>query len=434
MQNTQPPRADATAPTWDELLGSAAARERAAADTVPTRRDLREREAAHAAGRVRSRSHGGSSTGSFGFPELEPPRKRRRWLAWIAVPIVLAMLAGGAVGAAFLILPDWPDRVDSLLAGPEPIDYVGAGHGTVDVVIREGDIGSDIAVTLQQAGVTKTFEAFYDLLVAEPVTPVFQPGTYRLKEEMSARAALNALLDPENKLQNEVLVVEGRRVSDVLPTISAGTQLPLDQLQAAANDWGSFGLPPGAQSLEGFLFPATYQYEPGLTPHDALQMMVDRMRQELDRLGVPEEDRFRVVTLASIVQRESGSVADMPMIARVFQNRLDQGMPLQSDATVHYGTGKSGTVWTTDADRADASNPYNTYANPGLPIGPIGAPGADALAAALTPAAGDWLYFVTVNLETGETVFSNSLGEHEAAVTRLHEWCSASDANAAYCG
>ncbi|WP_246852770.1 endolytic transglycosylase MltG [Naasia sp. SYSU D00948] len=433
MSHTPPPRTDATAPSWDDLLGAEAAREREAADVV-TRREAREREAAHAAGRVRSRSRD-VSTESFGFPSSEPPRRRRRWIGWIVAPLVVVLLiGGGGIGAAFLIMPDWPSRLESLMAGPETLDYEGSGNGTVDVVIREGDIGSDVAVTLQQAGVTKTFESFYNLLLAEPSPPVFQPGTYRLKAEMSARAALIALLDPANKLQNEVLVVEGERVSDALPTIAAGTQLPLDQLQAAAADVASFGLPAGALSLEGFLFPATYQFQPGVTPHDALQQMVDRMRQELDRLGVPEADRVRVVTLASIVQREAGSIQDMPMIARVFQNRLDQGMPLQSDATVHYGTGKSGTVWTTDADRADASNPYNTYANPGLPVGPIGSPGADAIAAAMNPVPGDWLYFVTVNLETGETVFSNSLGEHEAAVSRLREWCSASDANAAYCG
>src|SRR3712207_4743462 len=109
MSNPPPSRTDASAPSWDDLLGSDAARAREAADTGVGRRDLREREAAHAAGRVPSRSRGGSSSGSFGFPDTEPPRKRRRWLAWIAVPVVLALLAGGAVGAAFMILPDWPD-------------------------------------------------------------------------------------------------------------------------------------------------------------------------------------------------------------------------------------------------------------------------------------------------------------------------------------
>ena len=138
--------------------------------------------------------------------------------------------------------------------------------------------------------------------------------------------------------------------------------------------------------------------------------------------------------LASIVQREAGSnLDDFPKVARVFQNRLDQGMNLESDATVAYGTGNTHTVWTTDAERADASNRYNTYANPGLPIGPIGNPGDVAINAAIRPADGPWLFFVPVNLATGETVFSSTIEEHEAAVARLQEWCAASEENAAYC-
>jgi len=104
-------------------------------------------------------------------------------------------------------------------------------------------------------------------------------------------------------------------------------------------------------------------------------------------------------------------------------NRLDNGWHLESDATVSYGTGRTHTVWTTPAERADTSNPYNTYANPGLPIGPIGAAGDLAIDAALHPADGPWFYFVPVNLDTGETVFSTTLAEHNAAVRQLQEWC-----------
>jgi UPF0755 protein len=138
--------------------------------------------------------------------------------------------------------------------------------------------------------------------------------------------------------------------------------------------------------------------------------------------------------MAALIQREAGpNTDDFYKISRVFQNRIDNGWNLESDATVHYGTGDFGTVWTTDAERADASNPYNTYANPGLPIGPIGAPGELAIDAALYPADGPWFFFVTVNLATGETVFSESVDEHEAAVEILRAWCDASEENASYC-
>jgi len=123
----------------------------------------------------------------------------------------------------------------------------------------------------------------------------------------------------------------------------------------------------------------------------------------------------------------------MHKIARVFQNRLDQGMRLQSDATVAYGTGHTDRVTTTDAERADAGNPYNTYAHDGLPVGPIGLPGDAAIDSALYPTAGPWLYFVAVNLKTGETVFSTTVAEHNAAVKQWQAWCRASPENAAYC-
>ncbi|HEY8588074.1 MAG TPA: endolytic transglycosylase MltG [Naasia sp.] len=416
-----------TLPSWADIVDGTG-------ENPAGRHDLRDREAAHAAGRVRTR-RGGEAVASYGFPDTEPPRKRRRWVPWLVAPLVLLLvIGGGGIAAAFLIMPDWPERISDVMAGPEDKDYTGGGEGEVMVVIHDGDVGSDIAVSLQQAGVTKSFEAFYDLLLVQDPEPVFLPGTYALKARMSAQAALDGLQDPANKLENEVLIIEGESLPNALQLISAGTQLPVEELEAAAADVGSFGLPPGAISLEGYLFPATYQFEPGVTAHDALQTMVNTSMQTLDGLGVPVEDRVRVVTMASVVQRESGPyVPDMAKIARVFYNRIDQGMHLQSDATVAYGTGNTDTVWTTDAEREDAANPYNTYANPGLPVGPIGNPGLDALNAAVHPAEGPWLFFVPINLATGETVFSVTADEHEANAQKLRDWCNANDENAAYC-
>jgi UPF0755 protein len=108
-------------------------------------------------------------------------------------------------------------------------------------------------------------------------------------------------------------------------------------------------------------------------------------------------------------------------------------MALQSDATVTYWTGLYDSVSTTDADRADPDNPYNTYYYTGLPLGPISLPGEVAMDAALNPAAGDWLYFVAIDLRTGETVFSNTFAEHERAVQRWLSWCRESEENGAYC-
>ncbi|MGH3706357.1 MAG: endolytic transglycosylase MltG, partial [Agromyces sp.] len=313
-------------------------------------------------------------------------------------------------------------------------DFEGAGTGEVVFMIHDGDVGSDIATNLVDEGVTASYDAFYDLLLEQSPEPEFHPGAYQLAEEMSAQAALDALQDPANKLENTFVIPEGMSLPDALVAISEGTDVPLENLQAAAVEPpASYGLPAEATTLEGFLFPATYTLEPGLDGHAVLQTLVNRQFEALDAAGVPADQRWRTIVLASIVQREAGSnLDDFPKVARVFQNRLDQGINLESDATVAYGTGNTHTVWTTDEERADASNLYNTYANPGLPVGPIGNPGDVAINAAIHPAEGSWLFFVPVNLATGETVFSTTIEEHEAAVARLQEWC-ALDENAAYC-
>lgn len=356
------------------------------------------------------------------------PRKRRRWLVVTIVAVVILGLLGGA-GA--YVWSAFQPEVRKLLALNEPNDYTGSGTSPVDITIHDGDSGSDIASTLAKDGVVKTSDAFYTLLLHTKPDPVFQPGVYKVKKQMSAKAALAALQDPKNKLQRTLTIVEGDTEASILPALAKTTGLPLADLQAAAKP-ADFGLPAQAPNLDGFLFPATYTFDPGVDAKTVIKTLVDRSFQALDADGVPADKRYNTVILASIVQKEAGSVADMGKVARVFQNRLDQGMDLQSDATVAYGAGVK-TVFTTDAQRADASNPYNTYVHQGLPVGPISNPGDDAIKAALNPTPGPWLYFVAVNLKTGETVFSETEQQHEQAVQQLQDWCNASPANDAYC-
>lgn len=360
-----------------------------------------------------------------------PPAKKKRNLWWLWTLIAVLVVGAGAAGTVWVL---FEDEVREVLGWELPNDYEGTGNGVeVVVVIQSGDFGDDVARTLHDEGVTMSFDAVWDYLLENP-TVTFTPGSYRLEQEMSAEAAVEALRDPANRIVNQVTIPEGSSYPQALELIAAGSEIPLAELEAAAADYTQFGVPAEAPSIEGFLFPATYQFDPDVTAVEALQQLVDEMFSRLDEQGVAPEDRLTILTKAALVQRESGpNVEDMYKIARVFQNRLDQGMLLQSDASVHYGIGDTSTVWTTDAERADASNPYNTYANEGLPIGPIGLPGEDAIAAVLDPTDGPWLYFVTVNLATGETVFSTTIAEHEAAVAQLRAWCRASDENASYC-
>jgi UPF0755 protein len=301
-------------------------------------------------------------------------------------------------------------------------DYTGSGTGSVEVEVKPGDLGSTVADRLAAAGVTKTSTAFYDLLLKTKPEPTLVPGTYRLAHHMSAAAALAALQDPAHRVVADVTIPEGSTVKQILARTAQATGTPLSELEAVAKDYQALGVPASAPSLEGYLFPATYQFQPGTSPKAMLEAMVQRMYQALDAAGVAKADRERVLTLAGLVQKE-GNGTDDAKVARVFLNRIAKHMRLESDATVSYGAGGD-TVVPTKKQYADR-NPYNTFIRYGLPAGPISNPGDVAIRAALHPAKGSWLFFVTVNLETGETVFSTTDAEQEKARARFEAWLKA---------
>lgn len=403
-----------TDPSWDDIFTSqpAASSDRPAAGAPLTRRELREAEAREAAKPGKKRSlydDGGRGA---------PPKKKRR-LGWLWALIAVLLVGGIGAGAVWFL---FEDKVREVLGWEIPIDYEGTGNGTeVQVVIKSGDIGIDISRTLAAAGVTMTSEAFYKLLLATDPAPVFTPGTYTLQQQMSAASALAALQDPANRVVSHVVVPEGTKLTTTLQLLADGTGIDIAEFETAAADLASFGIPAEAPSLEGYLFPATYTFDPGLSAHDILAQMVARCFQSLDAAGVAVADRHRILTMAALIQKEGGSTEDFYKVSRVFYNRIEVGMLLQSDATVSYGSGGT-SISTTAAERADASNLYNTYVHPGLPIGPIGAPGDAAIDAALHPVDGPWFYFVLINGETGETTFSETLAQHNAAVKVWQAW------------
>jgi UPF0755 protein len=218
-----------------------------------------------------------------------------------------------------------------------------------------------------------------------------------------------------------VTLPEGLTAVQVLQRVADQTGIPLADLQAAAADPAALGLPAYADGMiEGFLFPATYDIEPGDTAVGILSDMVAGTVAVLDELQVPDDQRLGLVTEASIVQAEAGSTEDMGKVARVLDNRLADGMPLQLDTTVNYANGKSG-ITTTSEDRQNPS-PYNTYVHPGLPPGAISNPGEEALRAVLDPTPGDWRFFVVVDPDTGETRFAVTAEEHQQNVLLFQQW------------
>lgn len=344
-------------------------------------------------------------------------KPKRRHPKWPYVLVLLVVLFGGAaVIATSLFGP----VVTALMTPAEPTDYDGEGSGEVQVVVSTGDTGSSIGDTLAEQDVVKTSEAFYQAVVSSGEV-VFQPGTYTLRKQMSAASALAMLQDPSSQVQVKVTIPEGQTASQALELVTEATGTPVADLEAAAADRGALGIPAEAPSIEGYLFPATYDFPPGTSAADMVRTMVQRTFQSLDDAGVPAADRHRVLTLAALIQKEARFEQDFYKVSRVFQNRIEIGMPLQSDATVAYGAESTGRVTTTDAERAD-DNPYNTYVHPGLPVGPISNPGDLAIEAAMAPADGPWLYFVTVNTVTGDTVFSESYDDHLKAVAQWQQF------------
>ena len=341
--------------------------------------------------------------------------RARRRRSPVAVILSLLVLAGLVVG---IVLGG-----QKLIAIIDPVaeDYTGQGTGEVSVRVQDGDTLSDIGRTLVEADVIASVAPFVEAAESNAASVGIQPGVYAMRLQMSGQAALDQLLAPAARLLSRVTLPEGLTVERTLARIAEETGRPVEEYRAAAADTAALGLPAYANgTLEGFLFPATYDVEPDTAPADLLRQMVARSTEVLTGLGVAEADRLTVVTKASMVQAEAGSVEDMGKVARVLENRLSDGMALQLDTTVNYANDKGGITTTAD-DRANPS-PYNTYLHPGLPPGAINNPGEDALRAVLNPTPGDWRFFVVVDPDTGDTRFAATKAEHDANVELFRQW------------
>ncbi|MFM1993111.1 MAG: hypothetical protein RL600_939 [Actinomycetota bacterium] len=334
---------------------------------------------------------------------------RRRVLAGF---IVFLLLLGGAVAYANKGL------IRAAFEQLQGNDFPGPGTGEVEITVKAGDSGESITKQLLAAGVIKNFRTTYQLIL--DTNPTFYPGIFTLKLQMRSADAISALTDQNSASLRRTTIKEGLRASVLFGVLAESTGLPKSQFESLFNKPEVFGLSADLPNIEGYLFPATYAFAPGSTAKEILQTMVDRMQQEIRSFGIPAAKTHEVLTLASVIQKEARIKEDFYRVSRTFLNRIEIGMHLQSDATVSYGVGGN-TVSTSRADRAN-KNGYNTYLYPGLPIGPISAPGSVAIDAALNPAQGKWLYFCTVNLETGETVFSETYAQHEKAVAQWLAW------------
>ncbi|MBM7787929.1 endolytic transglycosylase MltG [Tenggerimyces flavus] len=358
--------------------------------------------------------------GDLGFRSSGRVR-HRRFRGCLAVLIALAVLGGG-IGFAVL-------KGQSFLVGKLTTpDYSGAGTGKVTIEVKAGETSTKIGATLENKDVVKSAKAFTTAAKSDQRSRSIQPGFYNLRSQMSAAAALALLLDPKSRVLERVTIAEGLRLKVILDTLSKQTKLPRADFDAALKNPAGLGMPAYAKKPEGFLYPATYDIDPGTTAESLLTQMVTRYNEEADQLGLVDGAKgvgrspLQVMTIASLVQAEARRPEDFGKVARVIYNRLAKGQKLQFDSTVHYAVGKFDKVSSTAKDRA-STNPYNTYKYVGLPPGPINAPGEDALIAALEPTAGDWLFFVTTNPDTGETKFATTGEQFEVYAQEFQQWC-----------
>jgi len=345
---------------------------------------------------------------------LEPtpikPRSKRSWLAGIISIAVVAAIVGSGLFVASSSVQDFLSRF-------QIEDYDGEPGPSTVLLIAPGDSGGDVARKMVEADIIKSFDAIYrDML---NVDLVLFPGSYEFPTKLSGSAALALLMSRENRLLVSTTIPEGLTVAQILPRLVADLGLTIPDIEKGIADQSS-RLPEAAPSIEGFLFPATYSFDPNPDAGLVIKAMVDRMEQELLKYEIPLVDSLPTLTLASMVASEGRFPDDLFKISRVFLNRLDIGMALQSDQTVKYRY--EGNLESFQEGLKDTESLFNTFSHPGLPIGPITNPGALAIEAALRPADGAWLYFVAINLDTGETVFSETLAEHEIAAEIYRQW------------
>jgi UPF0755 protein len=281
------------------------------------------------------------------------------------------------------------------------------------IMLRPGSSSRHIASELKKAGIIRSYYAFMALHAVKMRT--LKAGEYRFAQPASAREIYSRLARGDIYFHT-VVIPEGFNIYDIAQAMEAAGLGTRDEfLQAERADRSLVAdIDPDAPSLEGYLFPDTYEFTRTQSTSDILSAMVRRFRQESHALGLTS-DYHRVVTMASIVEKETAVPEERPLVASVFYNRLDQNIVLATDPAVIYAAllaGRyNGVIHQSDLQ---FDSPYNTYRRTGLPPGPICNPGAQALAAAMHPAKTDYLYFVSDN--AGHHRFSRTMEEHQRNV------------------
>jgi UPF0755 protein len=322
--------------------------------------------------------------------------------------VAIVLVAGGAAAFAFYMV----NRIQQPYKGfSEPERFVEIPSGTGAAEIRR---------RLVEAGVVSDELAFRAALMWTGQSRALKAGEYRFDRPMSVVDVVEKLARGD-VYGHPITFPEGLTIREMAEIVESHGFGKADEFIKAARD-GSLvnDLDPAAKDLEGYLFPETYTLPRGTPVVTLVSLMVERFRDtytmlEAKRSGQVGLSTRQIVTLASLVEKETGKAEERPLVAAVYRNRLDKNMAMQADPTVVYALVKAGT-YDGNIRKRDLSfdSPYNTYKYAGLPPGPIASPGRAALEAALAPAEVDYLYFVSKN--DGSHAFAETLAKHNANV------------------
>jgi UPF0755 protein len=340
------------------------------------------------------------------------------WLAATGAALVFAVVG-------VLLVTGSPGAVD----GPDPYRPAATPGDVVAVEVTAGQGPSEIAEALEVAGVIESGTQFRVLVQLMGYDRLLQAGNYELQRGMAALEVIYRMREGVVSTRS-VTVVEGWQLGEIADAV-ARQGVSREEFMAAAQsrayELGFVGQIPEGESLEGYLYPATYSLRASDTGEGVVRAMLDGFAANVpadtgDLAAAHGLTLHEVVTLASIIEREAVIPEERPVMAQVFLRRLEEGIALEADPTVQFalardpanveefGYWKQGLT----TEDLDLDSPYNTYFYPGLPPGPICSPSAGAIAAVINPAATNYLYFVAK--PDGSHAFAETFEEHQANV------------------
>ena len=343
--------------------------------------------------------------------------KRKRNLVMLATVLIFALVVSGSVYF-----------VKSVLKQFNPDDYPGPGGATVEFTVEDGWGVNIISRKLEELDVVSDDGLFSDAVTdSDAPNKLIHPGTYLLKKQMPAADAAEILINQRPDKVFYIALKANMRMDAAIEEIAKGSGLAEKDLKALANKPQEFGLPDSVPNLEGWLHPGEYRFPLETSAKDVLAELVKATKVSLEQAGVTDlEEGYRILKIASILQAEART-PDYATVAGAIENRLDPGNRethglLQVDSAVIYGLDRYSLQFS-QQEKQDASNKYNTYVHKGLTPTPLGSPANVAIDAAAHPEDNGYYYWVTVNIETGETKFASTYGEHQRYKAEFDAWC-----------